>query len=117
MKRYKVETLEDGSKLWYYNNQLHREDGPAVKWSDGTKIWYQNGLRHRTDGPAFEKLDGTKLWYQNDKLHRTDGPAIELADGRKEYRFHGRKISYMEFLLDQILKYVVIAIICIIIFL
>ena len=32
-----------GTKSWWLNGKLHREDGPAVKYSDGTKEWYLNG--------------------------------------------------------------------------
>ena len=28
-----------GTKRWYQNGQLHREDGPAVEYADGTKSW------------------------------------------------------------------------------
>lgn len=34
---------EDGSKFWYRNGKLHREDGPAREYADGSKLWYQNG--------------------------------------------------------------------------
>jgi hypothetical protein len=37
---------EDGSKEWFLNDRLHREDGPAVERADGTKAWYLNGERH-----------------------------------------------------------------------
>ena len=55
----------DGTKAWYLNGNLHREDGPAIEDSDGTKHWYLNGLRHREDGPAIEYSYGTKAWYLN----------------------------------------------------
>jgi|JI10StandDraft_1071094.scaffolds.fasta_scaffold2634791_2 hypothetical protein len=28
---------------WYKNNNLHREDGPAIEYADGTKYWYLEG--------------------------------------------------------------------------
>jgi hypothetical protein len=77
------------------NGKLHREDGPAVKYSDGTKGWYLNGNLHREDGPAIEKANGYKSWYLNDeeltekewkkrikKTHKIiiDGKEIELSD-------------------------------------
>jgi|JI9StandDraft_1071089.scaffolds.fasta_scaffold305099_1 hypothetical protein len=34
----------DGTKSWYMNGNLHREDGPAVEWGDGDKWWYIDGL-------------------------------------------------------------------------
>jgi hypothetical protein len=30
-------------KEWWLNDQLHREDGPAIEWADGTKSWWLNG--------------------------------------------------------------------------
>jgi len=32
---------------------LHREDGPAVEWYNGSKEWYKNAKLHREDGPAY----------------------------------------------------------------
>ena len=62
---YTMKVLDDGSKFWYLNNQLHREDGPAIEWASGIKSWWINGLRHREDGPAIEWPDGKKSWYLN----------------------------------------------------
>ena len=43
MLEYTVKVYEDGSKSWYLNNKIHREDGPAIEWPDGTKFWCLNG--------------------------------------------------------------------------
>ena len=43
MIEYKVRVYDDGSKFWYLNDQLHREDGPACEEADGTKWWYLKG--------------------------------------------------------------------------
>lgn len=68
MKRYKVTVDKDCTTRWYNeDNELHREDGPAVEHSDRHKYWYLNGKRHREDGPAVEYTDGYKSWYINDK--------------------------------------------------
>ena len=56
-------THPDGSKEWYLDGKLHREDGPAIEWADGTKIWLLNGKRHREDGHAVEYPDGSKYWF------------------------------------------------------
>jgi hypothetical protein len=85
MKTYKVQVDDDGTKYWYLNDKLHREDGPAIEYADGSKQWYLNGNIHRTDGPAVEYSDGTKMWFVNGERHRTDGPAIEYADGSKKW--------------------------------
>ena len=65
--KYEVKVYSDGTKEWYLNGELHREDGPAIELSNGTKEWYLNGKRHREDGPAIEWPDGTKQWYINGK--------------------------------------------------
>jgi hypothetical protein len=63
----KPEIIESvaGTKVWYFNGKLHREDGPAVEYPNGTKVWYFNGVLHREDGPAIEFPDGNKYWYIN----------------------------------------------------
>ena len=43
MKEYQVKVYPDGTKMWYLNGQLHREDGPAIEYADGSKAWYLNG--------------------------------------------------------------------------
>jgi hypothetical protein len=42
MIEYTVKVYEDGSKFWYLNGKLHREDGPAVEYANGDKSWYLN---------------------------------------------------------------------------
>ena len=65
MIKYTVQVDADGTKRWYLNDQLHREDGPAIEWSDGSKEWYLNGELHREDDPAFEWCN--KEWFLNGK--------------------------------------------------
>jgi hypothetical protein len=62
---YEVKVSSNGSKYWYLNDKLHREDGPAIEYSNGTKSWYKNGEYHREDGPATEYYDGSKSWWLN----------------------------------------------------
>lgn len=57
---------DDGTKLWYKDNHLHREDGPAIDNSN-INMWYINGLPHRVDGPAITWHTGEKWWYVNGK--------------------------------------------------
>ena len=59
----------DGTKEWYLNDKLHREDGPAIERANGDKEWWLNGKFHREDGPAIEYADGTKEWYLSNKLY------------------------------------------------
>lgn len=82
--------FDDGSREWWADGNLHREDGPAVEHADGTEIWYLNGLRHRTDGPAVTSKNGASAWYYMGVLHRTDGPALIEADGTETWLLMGR---------------------------
>jgi len=58
---------ENGYKMWFKDNQLHREEGPALEYPDGTKFWYIRDRLHRLDGPAIESPDGEKSWYYQDE--------------------------------------------------
>ena len=97
MIEYTVKVYKDGTKYWFLNDKLHREDGPAMEYADGTKYWHINGELHREDGPAVEYADGTKRWYLKGNLHREDGPAIERANGTKYWYLNGKHLSEQEF--------------------
>ena len=88
-------TIDEFNTIRWYNkqDQLHREDGPAVEHANGGKSWYRNGQCHREDGPAVECADGDKYWYRNGQFHREDGPAVEYADGRKSWYINGKSIN------------------------
>jgi hypothetical protein len=81
----KMTVDEQGTKLWYLRDELHRDGAPAIEYANGTKLWYQHDKLHREDGPAIEYADGSKQWYLHGKRHREDGPANEYADGIKEW--------------------------------
>jgi hypothetical protein len=97
MKTHTVKVDTTGTKRWYFNGKLHREDGPAIEWADGDKEWYINGNRHREDGPAIEWRDGQREWCINGELHREDGPAVESADGSKYWYINGKKLTQKQF--------------------
>ena len=73
-----LEVDKDGTKWWYFNGQLHREDGPAIEWANGTKSWYLNNKLHREDGPAIEWADGGKAWYLNNKEYSEQEYEVEM---------------------------------------
>ena len=91
-KTYEVRVYDKGDKQWYLNNELHREDGPAVELANGNKAWWLNGKLHREDGPAIESANGDKEWYLNgvrltEEEHRKqttscDNKIVEI-DGKK----------------------------------
>ena len=88
---------ENGTRFWFFNGELHREDGPAVEYADGRRYWYLNGLLHREDGPAFELANGSREWYVNGLPHRLDGPAGEYHDGTREWYVNGTRVSESDF--------------------
>jgi hypothetical protein len=79
----------DGSKRWYNNNQLHREDGPAVIYNNGDESWYLNGLCHREDGPAITSslYIQPEYWY----LH---GHYIPVKS-QKEFEQYKRLMAFI----------------------
>ena len=97
METYTVKVDDDGDRLWYQNDQLHRLDGPAAEYSNGNRYWYQNDQIHRVDGPAVEYPNGACEWYQNDKRHRLDGPAVEFSNGVREWWINGKQLTEEEF--------------------
>ena len=87
----------DGSRLWFLDGKLHREDGPAVERPDGSCEWYLDGKLHREDGPAVELPEGTRFWFLNGNLHREDGPAVERSNGTRFWYRNGERLSEEEF--------------------
>ena len=77
MNNYIIETNDAGTKFWWLNGKLHREDGPAVELCDGSKYWYINNRLHREDGPAVEFANGIKGWYLND-IEYTESEWIDI---------------------------------------
>ena len=85
---------DKGTRLWFKDNKLHRENGPAAEWPNGTRRWYKDGKLHRDCGPAVEYTDGNRHWYKNGELHRDDGPAVEWANGGLWWCYHSIEYSF-----------------------
>jgi len=78
---YHTDYVED----MYYQQKLHRDDGPAyIKTDRATgkllrSQWCNMGVPHREDGPADEIHHGDgsllRLWIRHGSMHREDGPA------------------------------------------
>lgn len=98
--KYRVVVDLYGAHRYYnQNNQLHRENGPAVVFEDNSRQWYLNGKLHRENGPAIEWGDRAGYWYKHGLMHRTDGPAVIWPDGATEWWLNGVKYTEQEFLL------------------
>jgi hypothetical protein len=65
MIEYTVRVYDKGTREWYLNGKLHREDGPAIEYANGTREWFLNDKLHREDGPAIECVDGSRYWWLN----------------------------------------------------
>jgi len=40
---------KEGTKRYYVNKILHRENGPAKEYANGEKVWYQHRNYHREE--------------------------------------------------------------------
>ena len=87
----------DGTREWWLDGDLHREDGPAIEFPDGFREWWIDGQLHREDGPAVEFPSGTREWWIDGLLHREDGPAVEYGDGTRKWYLGGKQLSEDEF--------------------
>ena len=99
MKEYKVKVYSDKTEWYNLNDQLHREDGPAIEWANGDKYWYLNDKLHREDGPAVECANGNKYWYLNgqyltEKEHKEKTKKEESCEG-KVVEIDGKKYKLM----------------------
>ena len=56
MKTYKVAVYDDGTKYWFLNGNLHREDGPACEYANGDKRWYIDG-KELTEAEFNKKIN------------------------------------------------------------
>jgi len=63
----------------------------------GTKKYFLNDLLHREDGPAFENKNGDKEWRIHGYLHREDGPAVEYSDGDNYYYLDNHAFGKQEY--------------------
>ena len=83
-------TNEFGTKFYYKDDKLHREDGPAVVHTDGNFSYWIDDKKHREDGPAVIYSNGDIEYRIEGKLHREDGPAVIYANGGVEYWIEGK---------------------------
>ena len=101
MIEYTVRVHPNGDKYWLLNDQIHREDGPAVEYANGFKSWHLNGKRHREDGPAVEYASGDKYWYLKgkkvtEKEHkRLTSPTVEMTVAEISKAL-GKKVKVVE---------------------
>ena len=61
MKNNGFHINEFGTKCWYKDGELHREDGPALIYSDGAQLWYKEGEEYE---PSAHDL---MTWKMNER--------------------------------------------------
>jgi hypothetical protein len=76
-KEYTVKVYDDGTKEWYLNGKLHREDGPAGEYADGSKWWYLNGVYH-TEAEFLKKTSPAKEYTVAD-LEKLLGHPVKIV--------------------------------------
>jgi hypothetical protein len=91
MKEYTVRVYDNGTKEWLFDDELHREDGPAFEGCSGFKSWWRNGKRHREDGPAVVWPTGAKEWWLNGVQYSENDLKIRLA-AKTDSTCNGREI-------------------------
>ena len=72
------ETNAYGTKFWYLNGKMHREDGPAIEWPSGDKWWYLNG--NRLTEEEFNKHLADKKVSCAGKVVEVDGKKYKLTE-------------------------------------
>jgi len=79
---------EDGVIKWFNeDNQLHREDGPAIEYPNGDKHWFMYNRLHRLNGPAIPSRNGNiQFWYLN---------GIEYSEKEYKEKMRRKKILYL----------------------
>jgi len=63
------------------------ENTPSITYPNGTKEWYRDGILHREDGPAVEYSNGDQEWWWLGQKHRFGGPAVILKNKEYYYEF------------------------------
>lgn len=53
-----------GTKWWYKEGYIHREDGPAIEYANGSKKWYYEGEHiDCSSQEEFEKLLKLRMFW------------------------------------------------------
>lgn len=64
----KINTNE-GVHYYNSNGRRHRDnDQPAIIFANGSRYWYEDGELHRDNKPAIIRVDGYQAWYKGGKV-------------------------------------------------
>ena len=95
---------EDDKIVWYKDDKIHREDGPAIEYNNGCKEWWFNGnqtleaniYEFTSASGRYVLEDKTIMYFKEGLAHNENGPAIEGEDF-KEWWINGKKLTEQEF--------------------
>lgn len=78
-----VTEYDFGLKRFVFDNQLHREDGPAIEYENGDKSFYKNGKLHRLDGPAIDWRHIKEWWVEGTRYFKVIDEDFLIINGEK----------------------------------
>lgn len=79
-----------GTRFWYKNGLLHRENNPAIIYSNGEKKFYLNGEEIRTNGSIKRKFFRKKEIFFQTKFEK----ALQSLKDNLEKELYSKDSSY-----------------------
>lgn len=91
-----VMLVRRNGKLLVESCMFFDEVKPAIQRKNGDVEYWVNNQLHRDNGPALIENNGRRFrWYQNGKLHRENGPAM-IASYTESYYLNGQYYEFQE---------------------
>ena len=78
MIEYTVRVYPNGTKYWYLNGKLHREDGPAVEYANGSKSWYLSG--ERVTEEEHKRLTSKVVEMTMEEINKALGKQVKVVE-------------------------------------
>ena len=94
----KLSITKSGVRYWFKQNEISRDNGPAIVDLPYYRAWWLDGKPHRVGGPVYIWGDGLREWFENGERHNISGPAVIYPDGTVEYWISGKQLSEYEFM-------------------
>ena len=95
----KLSITKSGVRYWFKQNEISRDNGPAIVDLPDYRAWWLNGKPHRVGGPVYIWGDGLREWFENGERHNISGPAVFycFVDTSYKLTFHTRLSSDLIF--------------------
>ena len=59
----KLSITKSGVRYWFKQNEISRDNGPAIILIGSHQSWLRHGMPYRLDGPARIWDNGNKEWW------------------------------------------------------